>query len=265
MADLSIASFNIHAGVDGWGRPYDIVEACRTVDADVLVLQESWGPKGEPSSAELVAQHLGYSLTEQTLGGGRRCLPNVAAANSWKRPLDWRGTGHALLLDEKRPLPNRMTRSDRYRQAEPGRWSLALLSRNPVLSVRFFPYSDLARDVVHRGVLIAALEGFTLAATHMSHLSVGSPVQFRQLARLLNEHVTGPAVLAGDMNLWGPPVRRLLPGWRPGVRGASWPSWRPHSQLDHLLVRGPLEVTGSAVLALTVSDHRPVRITVALP
>jgi endonuclease/exonuclease/phosphatase family metal-dependent hydrolase len=38
---FSIATFNMHAGVDGWGRPYDVVAACRLIDADVVVLEEN--------------------------------------------------------------------------------------------------------------------------------------------------------------------------------------------------------------------------------
>ena len=61
------------------------------------------------------------------------------------------------------------------------------------------------------------------------------------------------------MNLWGPPVRALLPGWRLAVTGRTWPSWRPHSQIDHILVRGRLKVGSGTVLPPAGSDHRPVR------
>jgi hypothetical protein len=43
---LTVANFNIHAGIDGWGRPYDFVSACRQIDADVLVLEETWTGDG---------------------------------------------------------------------------------------------------------------------------------------------------------------------------------------------------------------------------
>jgi len=61
------------------------------------------------------------------------------------------------------------------------------------------------------------------------------------------------------MNLWGPFVARLLPGWRRTVRGRTWPAWRPHSQLDQVLVRGPLTFCGGDVLPAAGSDHRAVR------
>src|SRR4051812_956884 len=65
MRDCTVATFNLH-----WGRrartfrPYDVVEACREIDADVLALQEVWRPDGGPSIAEEVAVALGYELHE---------------------------------------------------------------------------------------------------------------------------------------------------------------------------------------------------------
>ena len=44
------------------------------------------------------------------------------------------------------------------------------------------------------------------------------------------------------MNLWGPPVRAFLPGWHRAVKGRTWPAWHPHSQIDHILVRGEVRV-----------------------
>ena len=39
---LSIANYNMHCGMDGWGRPYDYVAAIEALEADVIVLEESW-------------------------------------------------------------------------------------------------------------------------------------------------------------------------------------------------------------------------------
>jgi endonuclease/exonuclease/phosphatase family metal-dependent hydrolase len=66
-------------------------------------------------------------------------------------------------------------------------------------------------------------------------------------------------VLAGDMNLWGPPVRAFMTGWHRAVKGPSWPSHRPHSQIDHILVRGQIKVVSGEVMPDAGSDHRPVR------
>src|SRR5947199_1384384 len=68
MRSVSVASFNIH-----WGRrqrsprrwqPFDVVEACRQLDVDVLALQEVWRPDGGVSVAQEVATALGYEIHE---------------------------------------------------------------------------------------------------------------------------------------------------------------------------------------------------------
>ena len=69
-----------------------------------------------------------------------------------------------------------------------------------------------------------------------------------------------PGVLAGDMNMWGWSVDRLVPrGWRRAVKGRTYPSPRPHSQTDHILVNEGVEVVGGEVVRQAMSDHRPVR------
>jgi endonuclease/exonuclease/phosphatase family metal-dependent hydrolase len=47
------------------------------------------------------------------------------------------------------------------------------------------------------------------------------------------------------------------------VRGRTWPASRPHSQIDHILVRrrDGTEVVHAEVLPAVGSDHRPVRAT----
>lgn len=105
----------------------------------------------------------------------------------------------------------------------------------------------------------------TLVGTHMSHITYGAPVQFLRLARALR-HValSGPCILAGDMNLWGPPVVAFFPRCRRAARQKTWPAWRPHSQVDHILVRGPLTTAGGEALAPMGSDHLPLRVDIAM-
>jgi endonuclease/exonuclease/phosphatase family metal-dependent hydrolase len=61
------------------------------------------------------------------------------------------------------------------------------------------------------------------------------------------------------MNLWGPPLVLLLPGWRRAVKGRTWPAWRPHSQTDHILVSAGVGVVDGRVVYVGNSDHRAVR------
>jgi endonuclease/exonuclease/phosphatase family metal-dependent hydrolase len=50
----------------------------------------------------------------------------------------------------------------------------------------------------------------------------------------------------------------MLPGWRRAVVGRTYPSHRPHSQIDHILVNEKIEVLSGEVLPACGSDHRPV-------
>ena len=67
-------------------------------------------------------------------------------------------------------------------------------------------------------------------------------------------------MLTGDCNFWGPPASMCLPGWRRGVRGRTWPAHRPHSQIDHVFLRGGVQALSGEVLPDSASDHRPVRV-----
>jgi endonuclease/exonuclease/phosphatase family metal-dependent hydrolase len=48
-------------------------------------------------------------------------------------------------------------------------------------------------------------------------------------------------------------------GWHRPVRGRTYPSKSPHSQIDHVLVRGGIDPIAGEVLPETPSDHRPIR------
>ena len=267
-AEFVAASYNVHAGIDGWGRPHDVLEVCRRLDADVLVLQESWRSEGHQSLAKQVGDALGYQVTEVDLAHGRRARPHSGATARWMRQLDWRTTSHAIFLDSERPFAKQVVDSPRFREAEPGRWGIAVLSRLPVRKIEIIPLKRLRRDRANRAVVTLNVEvsghPVGIAGTHMSHLSHGSALHFRAVARML-DGVFGdePVLFAGDMNLWGPPIHALLGQWHRAVKGKTWPAWRPHSQLDHLLVRG-LAVRESRVWPESGSDHRPVWARLAL-
>src|SRR5579863_6352759 len=170
---FSVATFNAHAGTDGWGRPYDVVAACRAIDADVLVLEENWAPDDGPSLAGLVAAALGYEAREHALAGGRLALPHPDADARWMRSFDWRGRSHAIFLDSERPFGPRVLRSRRFVDARPGRWGLAVLSRLPVTDTRVIELGRLARDRARRAALVVTVDAglpVTVIGTHMSHI-----------------------------------------------------------------------------------------------
>lgn len=268
---FTVATWNVHAGVDGWGRPFDVVGACLKLDADILVLAESWTPAGRPGIAEEVALAGGYVRHEHPIAGGRLARPHPTADDRWMRSYDWRGASHAIFLDSELAFGPRIRESPRYREAEPGHWAVAVLSRFPTSHARLIDLGRLERDRARRAAIVVAVtkggERVDVAGVHMSHITYGAPLQFLRLSRALRAvSPSGPVLLAGDMNLWGPPVSAFFPGWKRASGHKTWPAWHPHSQVDHVLVRGPLTIVRSEALAPMGSDHLAllVRLTTAL-
>jgi endonuclease/exonuclease/phosphatase family metal-dependent hydrolase len=262
-SSFTLASFNVYMGVDGWGRPYDVIGACAGLDADVIVVQESWAPAdGGPSTAQRIADALGYRMVvEEPLAPGRVFGAPQGADSRWGPRLGQRGD--ALLLDGQRPNSH----AEETRPSARGQWGVAMVARIPVHGASTTSLGRLTRDPARRAVVggITRLDGreVFLFGTHMSHITYFSYLQYRRLAAVLPPNGT-PTVLAGDMNLWGPPVVTFLPGRRRAVRGPTWPAHRPHSQLDHILVTPGVRVIEARVAPFSGSDHRPVVARLAL-
>lgn len=251
VAELTVATYNTHAGVDGWGRPQDVVGACRALDADVLVLQEAWRPHRGRGVADEVADTLGYRLWWLPMGTGRRRRPSHLDSPRWgplvpgRLPVVW-------LRRHPPPAPS----------GQPGATGLAVLSRLEVKAVRRIDLGRLRRDPVRRMAIALRVvvddAEVEVVGTHMSHITKGSPVQYRRLrAALAPDGV--PAVVAGDMNQFGPVVVAMLGRrWRRAVRGRTWQAWWPVAQPDHILVTAPVTVVAGRVGPPSGSDHRPV-------
>jgi len=249
--------------MDGWGRPYDLADACRRLDADVVVLQETFAPLDGPSQAEDVAAALDYTAVELPLSRAWRRKEPIWHGKRWEP--------HRMMSTHLKALRvgGRVDGADASLAGyEEGTWGLAVLSRARVVTTEAIELGKLKRDFTHRGALVVRLgvgtpaagedADFTLVGTHAAHLTAGSPLQLRRLRGELPPREL-PAALAGDLNLWGPPISMMLPGWRRAVRGRTWPAWRPHSQPDHILVTEPVAVAEGTVVRTGDSDHRAVR------
>ena len=220
--------------------------------------------------AEQIADALGYQAFTCALAGGRRIRPQHGATGAWMpRPAVANGN-RSLYFDSERPLSPGTLRLPRYRSGDPGTLGIAVLVRSTLAmeGSRILHLPALGRDRVRRAAVVAdiTVDGTPLSVvgTHMSHLHMGSHRHWLALRRLLATDARPDAVLSGDMNLWGPPVRAFLPEWHRAVKGRTWPAWHPHSQIDHILVRGALRVCSGEVLPAVGSDHRPVRAELAL-
>lgn len=268
-----MANFNMHAGVDGWGRPFDHVGVCASFGADVLVLEEAWTSTDAGSAegqAEQIAAELGYQAVTCTMAEGRRARPNPAATAHWMPRMGYGSSSNALFFDSERPVPAAVAASPRFTAGEPGSWGIAVLVRKGMVidDTRILHLPSLRRDRVRRAAIVVDLtvDGAPLSVigTHMSHLHMGSHRHYAALRGLLHTEARPDAVLLGDMNLWGPPVRAFLPEWHRAVKGRTWPTWNPHSQIDHVLVRGAVRIKAGEVLPDAGSDHRPVRAELTL-
>ena len=264
---LSIANYNMHCGIDGWGRPYDYLAAIATLDADVIVLEEVWAHAGDGGGGQAAeaAGLLGYQLQAHTLGEGRRIRPQPEPPDTWRARAFWAERNKALYMDGVNPQPAKVQAMARWQEAEPGTWGIAVLVRPelPIEATRLVHMRNLRADRVQRVALVVDLtvdgRPISVAGTHMSHLLYGSHRNWAELRTKLRTEARPDAVLVGDMNTWGPTMRVFMPGWHRAVIGPTWPTWRPHSQIDHIIVRGALRPIAGRVLPHAGSDHRPIR------
>jgi endonuclease/exonuclease/phosphatase (EEP) superfamily protein YafD len=168
---------------------------------------------------------------------------------------------HGLYFDEHRTLTK--SQEDRRRSlpgVEHGEWGLGLVTRLTIEEIRIEPLGRLSREKVRRALIVARLRdrdrSFYVLAVHGAHLSHGSYRQYRRINSIAASlDPTLPILMVGDFNCWRPLLRVLLPGWRSMVRARTWPARLPHSQIDHVLARGPWTARGGFA-SDGGSDHR---------
>jgi endonuclease/exonuclease/phosphatase family metal-dependent hydrolase len=257
---VRVATFNLHAGVDGWGRPTQALEHARSLGADILICPELWrGDDGTDFFDDLASQ-LSMKGIFAPLARCERVTTGVGG-RTWQPLLAHFSAERGLYFSEHRKLtPQQLARKGSHGALETGDWGLAVLTSLPIESITIEPLGRLPREKVRRALIVARLSDagrpFYLLAIHGAHISHGSYSQYRrvnQIAAALDPSV--PVILAGDFNCWRPLLRVLLPGWRSLVRARTWPARFPHSQIDHILGRGPWSKMGGGT-GVGGSDHR---------
>jgi endonuclease/exonuclease/phosphatase family metal-dependent hydrolase len=165
-------------------------------------------------------------------------------------------------------------RHDHGRDTVPGNggWELGVCSRYPVTARREVAMGHVPTDPAGPRYALECrvdVDGRSIDVVGLhtsSKLWLLGPVRHMlSLRRELDREESMPDIIAGDFNFWGPPIDRLLPHWRRTARGRTYPSHRPHSQIDHVLVRHDIEVVAAEVLPATPSDHLPVRAVLRVP
>ena len=264
---MRVATFNLHAGVDGWGRTTHAIDHAVSLGADILICPELWRGDEGPDLYQELADRLGMQGVFVPLTRAERVATN-RGPRSWQPPLAHLNGERGLYFSEHRTLSKGQRRRRASDNVEDGEWGLGLLTRLPVQEIRVESLERLPRERVRRALIVARLldgeQSFYVLAIHGAHLSHGSYRQYRRVNALVAAfEPTLPILFGGDFNSWRPLLRLLLPGWRSLVRARTWPARHPHSQIDHLLARGPWRPLGGGA-SDGGSDHRALYVDVQL-
>ncbi len=251
---MRLATFNVLHGRAPADSRVDLdrfAAAVRTLDADVLALQEV--DRGQPRSGgadltAVAAQAGGYA--------GARFVPAlVGEPGSWRPAADDGADGSPAygvsLLSRLPVLSERTVRLPALRVPVP----VVFSGRRRVQVVRDEPRVAAVAQLATGG------GSLTVVSTHLSFLWGWNLLQLRRLVQGLAGEQR--LVVAGDFNLAPDQVVRAS-RLRPLAAGATFPAHAPVRQIDHLLARGAVTGTGARVWDLPLSDHRALSVELSL-
>lgn len=252
---MRIATFNLLHGIaltEGSVDEALLRESARLIDADVLGLQEV--DRGQERSSlvdqtAVVAEELGaahWRFVPAVLGtpdGSRSWTPATSAVDD---VVD--GPTYGVGLVSRFPVRHWWAR-----RFSPAPFRLPLLvPANP--RPRLVPVPDEPRVAI--AALVDGPNGlFTVVTAHLSFVPGYNIRQLRTLTRWVSR-MPAPVFVIGDLNLPGP-IPRLASGWETLGRVATYPSYGPRVQFDHVLAHGlgASAVRDVQALTLPVSDH----------
>lgn len=252
---MRLATFNILHGRSPADDRVDVdrfAAAVKTLDADVLALQEVDRNQPRSANADLTA------VAAEAMGAEEH---RFVAALSGSPGATWM----AATGDE---------------QPDAAAYGIALLSRHPVLSWEVIRLSstptrvpmwfkgsrrpELVRDEPRVAVAArvdAPTGEVTVVNTHLSFVGWWGRHQLRTVMRSLED--CRRLLLVGDLNM-GLARAQAISGLVPLVEEPTFPSPHPREQLDHVLARGDVgRVAHVEVHPLPLSDHCAVSVDLA--
>ena len=259
---MRVATFNLlngrsvaHGGVD----VEDLRASARGLDADVVGLQEVDRHQERSGAVDQTA--------EVAAALGAEHWRFVPALNGTPGPIEFwtpsedddgaatAGPTYGVGLVSRLPVQSWAVR--RFGPAPVG-MPLMVPGRRGLVRVPDEPRAAIA------AVLDGPLGPLTVLTAHLSFVPGWNVAQLRALREWATTF-PGPRLLLGDLNLPGA-VPRLVTKWTRLARVATYPSWRPRVQFDHVLADG---IEASAVRdvqapRLPVSDHRALVVTLDL-
>jgi endonuclease/exonuclease/phosphatase family metal-dependent hydrolase len=249
---VRLASFNVLHGrslADGQVSTERLVQACASLEADVLALQEIDRNQARSGMVDQTA-----AIAEATGATAWRFEPALIGepGATWRAAEDTddpastdAGYGVGLVST----LPVRAWHVVRLRAAK---------VRAPVAVPggrgRFILLPDEPRVALAAEVETAA-GPLVVATTHLSFVPGWNLAQLRKLTNALGA-LGHPCVLLGDLNFPGR-LPAAVSGWRALARVKTFPGANPSMQLDHALAHGMVPaVAVASSRELPLSDHR---------
>lgn len=204
-------------------------------------------PAKEARLSQLAAVMKGYDIV---------CIQEV--------DLGGRRAGFACQADRLAQLSGHDHIAKQENRTIPGisRHGNAILSRIPFAEIHDV---KLPGRIKGRGALFATLDHPSQLLLASVHLSLGKADQALQLEEI-TKHVRGRAKFAimGDMNCEGSSSElqhfaKAAQATAPRLSNpATYPSWRPKRDLDHILTSDRVKLSHYSVLHERLSDHLPV-------